>query len=210
MLAYLTLGSGLLSLLSLLILHFVSPEYQPSWRMISEYALGKYKWLITSFFVFWSLSTFLLALLLWGQVSGIWARIGLILLLVSGIGEFMGGAFDIKHKLHGLAFSLGVPTLPLAALILSYQLIRQDSWAIHKSSILYSAHATWISLILMAVTMIVMISGFKKAGIPMGPDIEPPESVPAGVIAVSGYANRILVFCYILWLLVMAKIYLTL
>ncbi len=210
MLAYLTLGSGLLSLLSLLILHFVSPEYKPSWRMISEYALGRHKWLITSFFVLWSLSTFFLVLLLWNQVGGIWARIALILLLVSGIGEFMGGAFDIKHKLHGLAFSLGVPTLPIAALILSYQLIRQDTWSIHKSSILYSAHATWISLILMAVTMIVMISGFKKAGIPMGPDIEPPESVPAGVIAVSGYANRILVFCYILWLLVVAKIYSTL
>lgn len=44
----------------------------------------------------------------------------------------------------------------------------------------------------------------------MGPDIEPPDSVPAGVIAVSGYANRILVFCYILWLLVIAKIFTTL
>ncbi|HNT22033.1 MAG TPA: DUF998 domain-containing protein [Saprospiraceae bacterium] len=209
MLAYLSLGSGFLSLLSLLILHFVSPEFKPSWRMISEYALGKHKWLITSFFVFWSLSTFFLALLLWNQVGGIWARIALILLVVSGIGEFMGGAFDVKHKLHGLAFALGVPALPVAALVLSYQLVRQDAWAIHKSSILYSAHSTWISLVLMAVTMIVMISGFKKAGIPMGPDIEPPDSVPAGVIAVSGYANRILVFCYILWLLVIAKIFTT-
>lgn len=119
MLAYLSLGSGFLSLLSLLILHFVSPEFKPSWRMISEYALGKHKWLITSFFVFWSLSTFFLAFLLWNQVGGIWARIALILLVVSGIGEFMGGAFDVKHKLHGLAFTLGVPTLPVAALVLS-------------------------------------------------------------------------------------------
>jgi hypothetical protein len=39
-LAVLTIVSGSLSLLCLLALHFVSPEFQPSWRMISEYALG--------------------------------------------------------------------------------------------------------------------------------------------------------------------------
>ena len=45
LMAQLVMASGALSLVSLLALHFVSPEYHPSWRMISEYALGKHKWL---------------------------------------------------------------------------------------------------------------------------------------------------------------------
>ena len=66
LLAKLTIICAILSVLSLLILHFVSKEFKPSWRMVSEYALGKHKWLITSFFIFWGLSTFSLSFLLWG------------------------------------------------------------------------------------------------------------------------------------------------
>ena len=53
-----------------------------------------------------------------------------------------------------------------------------------------------------------MISGFQKAGIPIGEGIEPPKSVPDGVIALNGYANRILIFAYIYWLILIAKTYL--
>ena len=57
-------AAAMLALLCLLALHFLSPEFGPSWRMISEYALGKHKWLITSFFLFWGASSILLAVLL--------------------------------------------------------------------------------------------------------------------------------------------------
>jgi hypothetical protein len=57
----------------------------------------------------------------------------------------------------------------------------------------------------MAVSMVLMISGFRKAVIPMGEGIEPPKSVPDGVIALNGYANRILIFAYIYWLILIAK-----
>ena len=43
----------------------------------------------------------------------------------------------------------------------------------------------------------------------MGPNIEPPKTVPDGVIAVNGYANRLLVFCYIFWVIIIAKTYLS-
>lgn len=39
--AILVFSSGVISLLYLLILHFVRREFDPGWRMISEYALGK-------------------------------------------------------------------------------------------------------------------------------------------------------------------------
>ena len=199
-----TIVCGIVSLLCLLILHVVSPEFKPGWRMISEYALGKHKWLITSFFLFWGISSLFLAVLLWDSVTGTWAKAGVILLLVSAAGEIMGGLFDVKHKLHGMAFGLGVPTVPLAALLISYNLVRTEGWKECGSLLLSSAHATWISLILMAVAMGVMMAGFKKAGIPMSKDSVPPEKVPEGVIAWAGYANRLLVICYVGWLIVMA------
>jgi hypothetical protein len=40
--------------------------------------------------------------------------------------------------------------------------------------------------------------------------VEPPETLPADIIYINGYANRILVFSYIFWLIVFAKTYLTL
>ena len=194
-----------LSLLSLLALHFISPEFKISWRMISEYALGKHKWLITSFFLFWGVASMILALALWSEVNCLWYKLGVILVFLSGVGALMGGLFDVKHKHHGLAFALGIPTLPIGALLICYHLISIEKWQPFKSSIFYSTHSIWISMVLMAVSMIVLMSGYKKTGLPMGPGIEPPKELPKGVIGVNGYFNRILVFCYIFWLIVIAN-----
>lgn len=204
--AILTITTGILSLLCLLLLHFVSPEFKPGWRMISEYALGKHKWLITSFFLLWGLSSICLSILLWDAVTSPLAKVGIVFLFISGIGEIMGGLFDVKHKHHGLAFLLGVPALPVAALMLGYGLIKLEGWDNHSAAVILASHATWISLILMAAAMGIMFSGLKKAGIPMSKDAPPLERMPEGVIAVSGYANRLLVLCYILWLIVMANL----
>lgn len=207
--AILTIISGILSLLCLTVLHFASPEFKPGWRMVSEYALGKHKWILTLFFTFWCVCSVLLACLLWNVVTTKWAMFGVVLIFISGTGALMGGLFDVKHKLHGLSFMLGIPTLPAGALLVSYHLIKNESWSIHQSSILLSAHAIWISLVLMAISMALIFSGFKKAGMPMGPNVEPPQKLPAGVIGLNGYANRILIVCYIGWLILIAKIYLS-
>ncbi len=208
-LVILTLVCGVLSLLCLTTLHFVSSEFKPNWRMISEYALGNHKWLITLFFLFWGLSSVMLSIVLWNDALSFWTKLGVILLLISAIGEISGGLFDVKHKLHGLSFLLGVPTLPIGALLVSYQLIKMEAWKNHESIILFTAHSTWISFIVMAITMGMMMSGFKKAGIPMGPNVEPPKDLPAGVIGINGYANRILVLTYIGWMMVVSFIYLS-
>ncbi len=201
-LALLSLLAGLLSLVCLAALHITSPEFKPSWRMVSEYALGKYKWLLTAFFVLWGASSILLAVSLWSVADTIAAIIGNILLVVSGVGAICGGLFDLNDKRHGLAFLLGVPTLPAAALILSYSTISANS--VSRSTIILAAHATLMSLVIMAIAMMVMFAGFKKAGVEMKRDAPPLTHVPKGVIALGGYANRLLVVCYILWALLVA------
>lgn len=197
--AELSIIAGVISLLSLLALHITSPEFQPSWRMVSEYALGKYKWLLTIFFFSWGASSLFLATFLIGMLSGFWVNFAIVLLALSGIGAICGGLFDVNHKKHGLAFALGVPPLPIAALILTYHLLQTN--LITEKSALIAAHATWVSIILMAFSMMLMFSGFKNAGVPWDKDSPPPSEVPKGVIALGGFANRLLVFCYIFWVI---------
>lgn len=205
--AILVLITGTVSLLSLLLLHFTSNEFHPGWRMISEYALGKYKWLLTIFFVCWGFCSLLSAALLWNIVNGLWPTIGIICVILTGIGAIMGGLFDVKHKLHGMAFGIGIPFLPIGSLLISYHLIKDGFWANEQFRILLSAHAIWLSVVLMGLTMVLLFAGFKKAGIPFGPDIAPPEKLPKGVIGINGYFNRLLVLCYLAWPMLMAYIF---
>lgn len=209
-LALLILVAAIVALLALLALHVVSPEFKPSWRMISEYALGTHKWLITLFFFAWALSSVCLSFLCFQSGTSAWLHLGAVFLFVSGLGAFMGGLFDVRHKLHGLSFTLGVPTLIVAALLISYPLSALEGWNQYRSLLLGSAHLTWISCVLMAIAMGAMMSGFRKAGIPMGPDVQAPSEVPPGVIALAGYANRLLVLCYVGWNMVVAFVYLKL
>lgn len=205
-LAVLSIVFGSLSLLCLLALHFVSPEFHPSWRMISEYALGKNKRLLTAFFFLWGACSILSSILLWSLVGSIWASMGVILLFISGIGAIMGGMFDIKHPNHGLSFMIGVPTLPLATLLLGYHLLSLAPWSSYQSVLLLASHAPWIALVFMGGAMALLFSGFKKAGCPMGPNVEPPDKLPEGVIALAGYANRLLVLCYLAWPILVAAV----
>lgn len=209
LLANCTIAFGIISLLSLLILHFVSNEFKPNFRMVSEYALGNYKWLLTIFFFCWGLCSILSGLMLWNVVTSSWAKFGVVLLFVTGIGAIMGGLFDVQHKLHGLSFGIGVPFLPIGTLLISYHLIKKAEWQEHSSTLLFSSHSIWISLIFMGVSMFLLFSSLKATGIVYGPDSPPLQELPKGVIGINGWANRLLVLCYILYPILTAKLLLT-
>ena len=204
-----TIAFGVISILCLLTLHFTSPEFKPNFRMVSEYALGKHKWLLTMFFLCWGLCSISSGFMLWNVVTTGWAKFGVVLLFVTGIGAIMGGLFDVQHKLHGLAFGIGLPFLPIGALLISYHLIQKTAWQNHSTLLLLSGHAIWISLILMAVAMVLLFSSLKANGIALGPDAAPMSELPKGVIGINGWANRLLVLCYIAYPILIAKLLLT-
>lgn len=195
-----------ISLFCLVLLHFFSPEFDPSWRMVSEYALGKHKWLVSLFFISWGLSSILLAVDLWKQVTSKAAKTGVILLFISGIGASLASYFDVSQPAgHGIAGFLGIPTVPIAVLLITYSLKKNEAWKTFMRPIKLLAHGTWISLVLMIAAMVVMMMGFQNAGIEMGPDSAPPSQVPEGVIAIVGYTNRLLIVVDLLWLFFTAK-----
>jgi hypothetical protein len=45
--ARLAIATAVAALLLLFSLHVLSPEFDPSWRMVSEYALGHYGWVLS-------------------------------------------------------------------------------------------------------------------------------------------------------------------
>lgn len=199
----LSVAAGILSLCCLIVLHIASPEFEPKWRMVSEYALGRHTWLLTTFFYLWGTSSVLLVIDLMPTLTSILSYVGALMLLLSGVGAILGGMFDVQHPRHGLAFGLGVPTLPVAAVILTYSTF--DDAGQPPALLILIAHGTWISLILMAAAMMTMFAGFKKAGVEWGKDAPPPDHLPDGVIALGGYANRLLVVSYIAWVVIMAS-----
>jgi hypothetical protein len=176
-------------------LHLLSPELDPAWRMVSEYALGGYGWVLSLMFVSWAVSSWALAYALRGQVGTGSGRAGLIFLVASGVGEAMAAAFDVKHELHGVAALIGIPTLPVAAILISKALARNPTRPAARKALFATAVLTWVGIISMAAAVIVMLNGLSKAGGQMTPE----------VIAVSGYANRFLIVTYCVWVVTAAR-----
>ena len=84
--AQLSFGAAATSLLLLAALHVVSPEFDPSWRMVSGYALGKYGWMLTLMFVSLALSCAALFVGIRSSVSTIAGKVGLACLLAAVVG----------------------------------------------------------------------------------------------------------------------------
>ena len=79
--------------LLLAMLHLIKPELDPSWHFISEYAIGRYGWIMVLAFLSLALSYVSLFLALRSQLQTITGRTGLALLLVSALGLIIGAVF---------------------------------------------------------------------------------------------------------------------
>jgi hypothetical protein len=100
-----------------------------------------------------------------------------------------------------MAFFIGVPCLPIAALFITSNLIKIKPWSQVKNRLRMSAHLTWISIVLMAASIGIMFVGLTNAGITPGPEV---TEIPDGVIVLSGWANRLLVISYCAWVAIVS------
>jgi hypothetical protein len=194
--AYLALGATAVSGAALLLLHAVSPEFAPSWRMVSEYANGRFPWLLTVVFAGWATSSFALAAALWPLSSATLGRIGLLFLLLAGVGQTMGGLFDINHRWHGPAAMIGIPSLCVAAVLVTIALSRRAGIEAPPS---WSAHLPWLSFVLMIGAFALFFSSLRAAGVDMSGQSRPLIELPAGVSGYVGWANRLLFAASYLW-----------
>jgi hypothetical protein len=202
--AWVAIVATALSAAALLALHRLSPEFEPSWRMVSEYANGQYRGVLTTMFLTWAFASLALAAALW-PLSATWlGLIGLVFLVLSFVGQAMGGLFDVNHRLHGAAFGIGAPTFVIAAILLTLA-GRSAGLAIP----FWTGLAPLVSVIAMGAAMAMIFSGLKAAGVVWTAESGPFDALPEGMSAWNGWANRAVFAAYYLWVIVAARSVLT-
>jgi hypothetical protein len=107
------------------ILHVLEPEYDPSWRMISEYSLGRYGWVMRVAFVTMAIGLGTTSLALW-PFGGAWTG-GLAIVALAALGAAFIDADPIMtpsaeatatgraHTILGVVLLAGFPPAALAA-----------------------------------------------------------------------------------------------
>ena len=87
-------------------------------------------------------------------------------------------------------------------MLISVNLRRTDPWSVAKRTLLWTANLTWVSVILLAATFVLLIATFSQVG--GGLPAHAPRVLPPGVIGLVGWANRLLVVFYRVWVIAVA------
>jgi hypothetical membrane protein len=109
-------------------LHILEPAFDPRFRFMSEYALGRYGWLMTTTFFVLGLANFVVAVgLRDGHQSSKGAGNGFGLLTVGALFVCLAGVFkdSIPHLLAG---AVAFPSLVMAVLLLSWSFRKAAGW----------------------------------------------------------------------------------
>ena len=201
--ARLSLCATIAVILILLLLHVVKPEFAPSWRFLSEYAIGQNGWIMALCFQIWALSSIALFMALKDEVPTRAGRIGTHLLLVVAASLAVASLFAqdpvtarpeelTPHgSIHAAASMIGIPGIPLAALLISHGFTKHNpAWMSHRKPIMWLAHLTWISLAIMAVYLALAV---PRAG-GFTPEVW------------AGWMNRFVVATYLGWQMAIASL----
>jgi uncharacterized protein DUF998 len=175
---------------SLAALHALSPELDPTWRMVSEYAIGHFSWALSLMFLATALSCIALFIAIKPHIRTRGGAIGRVLLLTASLGMAMASVFDVTQGMHATATFIGIPSLLASAMLITIGLARNNQdWAPQRRLLLVLANLVWISLVVMVAALFI---GLSQSGGKFGP----------GVLI--GWPNRILMFAYEAWLIVVA------
>lgn len=192
--ARISIAAGVLFALSLGSLHLLEPEFDPTWRFISEYALGKFGWLMSLAFVAIAVSLASIGVAIFSRVRNLVGYIGLVILGLGVVGLLIASSFKTdpiftpqeeltsSGQMHVLGASLDYS--PLAFLLLSFSLARHTDWVSIKK---------WLFII--SILSIILTIGFIFT-IPMDGVFGP------GVY--TGLVGRFLMLSYFGWLVVTA------
>lgn len=182
-------------------LHLIKPELDPSWRMVSEYGIGRHGWVMRLAFLSLAVSCAALFAAVRSQVRTTGGKIGLALLLVRAAGMTVAAVFTTdpiaasqgelttRGNLHGLGALLGIPGFPVAATLVGRSLARDRAWSPARRSLLWTAALTWISLLVFVLSVAILLPRGNGA---FGPEVW------------IGWPNRLLVLAYSGWLTTVA------
>jgi hypothetical protein len=185
----------------LTILHFLEPKFDPTWRLISEYEIGKFGWLMRLAFFCWGGGFLLLTISLWNILETLGGIIGKWWLLILSIALFGAGIFtpqaitDINRgttdKIHGLCGVIMIFTFPIASTIIAFNLSKQQPNSNSRKPLFWFTLLVWIGFITFFYSILFYL---KQA-----------EMRAYGSDVLIGLPNRFMVFTYTIWLMVVSR-----
>jgi hypothetical protein len=198
--ARLSFVAAAMFLVLLAALHFIKPDLDPSWRVISEYSIGNYGWMMVLAFLSLAVSCVSLFVAIRSQTRTIGGKIGLAFLLVAAAGLIIAAIFTTDPitasrdkltthgTLHGLGAALGIG-FPIAAALVGWSLARNEAWSSARQSLLWAGGLAWIGFLVFALSMVVMF----------------PDDGTFGPHVLIGWPNRFMMLAYSAWLMVIAR-----
>jgi hypothetical protein len=188
-------------LVILFLLHFLEPEFDPTWRMISEYELGHYDWMMRLAFFCWGSSVLSLLIALWPVLRTFGARIGRWWLLLIGGALFGAGIVvtnaitdtttSMANTLHTLCGAFVILTFPSASSLVVGNLVRNKAWTAARRHLVLGEILVWLGLLGFIGSIIISDAINPFAGT-VGPEV------------FLGWPNRFLVVAYNIWLIIIA------
>lgn len=146
-----SLGASALSVGLIVSLHFLEPEFDPSWRMLSEYSLGRYGVLMRAAFLAMGTAVIAVAVALWGT-AGVWS-LGLLLVALGPLGAAFIDTDPIttpraqmsrRSNVHSALGSLFILGFPLAATIAGISAASEPAVG---SVLAWASIVPWITLV---------------------------------------------------------------
>ena len=132
-------------------LHILEPQYDARFNFMSDYAWGAYGWLMTTTFFVLGLAVLTVAVGVRNvHQSSRSARVGCGLLIIGAAFVCLAGVFR-GFPLHDVASAVGIPSLLMAALLLSWSFRHATGWqAIHPATFLIAVgmFAAFVSMVL--------------------------------------------------------------
>lgn len=197
--ARLALGAAASFLVLILLLHAIKPDIDPSWRFISEYAIGEHGWILR--LAFFSLATACIALgaALRPDLRTIPGRIGLAGLVLMAAGLAIAAVFTTDPittpsdamtttgKVHAFGGALGMG-MPIAIVLITWTLVRHPRWSRARVPLLLSGTLAIVGTLAFIGALAVLVPPSGR----FGPD------VPVG------WPNRMEALAMSIWLLTVA------
>ncbi|WP_019180270.1 DUF998 domain-containing protein [Microbacterium yannicii] len=134
----------------IVILHVLEPEYDPSWRMISEYSVGRYGWVMRIAFVTMAISPAAMCVALW-PLGGAWT-IGLAAVALGALGAAFIDADPIMTpraeatrvgRAHTVLGGVLLAGFPPAALLAGVGVMTALGWVLAIASVVPWAGLVW-------------------------------------------------------------------
>ncbi|HCS40819.1 MAG TPA: hypothetical protein DIW44_14710 [Anaerolineaceae bacterium] len=192
---------AVLFILTLAVLHFLKPEFDPKWRMISEYEIGKYGNLMQGAFFSWGASLLFMMVVAWhfvGSAVGIigWVWFLIIVLALVGAGIFKTNAITDNstsrdNSIHTLCGSVVILTFPIASTLVASAFLRSPFWEPYTLAVVLFTVLNWLGMIGFFASIIWSRKKDPTAG-RVGPKV------------LLGWPNRIMVLLYNAWIIVLA------